>query len=287
MKTLKKEAFFVSRKFRGFSRKSGLLIVASIFSIIFLSSFVMALTEFPAPRLPLPASPFDFLGELLKGIFKAVVESANVVLNGANIGEIAFSKLLLAILLFAIIYSVTSKIPTIKDSNFARITVSIIVPILGMQVLTDDIIRATLLPYNAITIAIATFIPLIIYAYFLDSIDFSLMRKIGWVLATCVFLGIWSTRPLAVQQVAGNIYGFAAIISVLLLLFDGTIHYWILRARLKRGEEVGMTDQITYAFSELLAAQEAFRRSPKDANTKKLLERKTEAFERVTKKMKK
>ena len=264
--------------------KKSILILASIFAVIFLSSFVMALTEFPAPQFSLAATPFDFLEELLKGIFKAIVESANYILGGADIEAVAFSKLLFGILLFAVIFGVTGKIKALSNKA-TRMVVSIIVPILGMQALPNETVLAILLPYNTLAIAIVSFIPLIIYAYFLEGINFSWMRKIGWVLAIVAFIGIWSTRPEAVRSEAGWIYGVTALIAVLLLVFDGTIHYWILRSRLKRGEELAINDQVAFAFSEYEAAAEAYRRTP-TTTTEKLLDRKKIALDKIAKKAK-
>jgi len=265
--------------------KKSALILTSIFSVIFLSSFVAAMTNFPAPQISLAAGPFDFLGEMLKGILKAVVESANLLLSGAGVGEVAFSKLLFAILLFAVIYGVVGKISVFKDNNVAKWIVAIIVPILSMQFMDANTVSALLLPYNAMAIAIATFIPLVIYAYFLEGIDFSWMRKIGWVLAIVAFLGVWSSRSPEVQSQAGWIYGLAAIISIALFFFDGTIHRWILKSRLKRGEDLEINDQLAFAFSEYEAAAEAYRRNP-TTQTEKLLDRKKLTIDKLAKKVK-
>jgi hypothetical protein len=240
-------------------KKVSLFVFASFFSLILLSSLVLAAVPISllAPNLPM-ASP----GDLLKSVIQWIAQTAGWVLGGADLGDVIFSKLLLFILLVAVLYPAAKKIPAISENTAASMIVAVIVSVLGLQFITQDIIKAVLLPYGTLAIAVATMIPLFLYAYFVEGIQIGWIRKVAWCLALATFLGLWTIRYYELGVIATYFYGAAALMCGILLVFDGTVRRAVVRSKISRGTEIGLNDQLVLAQSEVLAAEEVVRRNP-------------------------
>jgi hypothetical protein len=89
--------------------------------------------------------------------------------------------------------------------------------------LQADWIKVILLPYSTFGIAVTALLPLIIYFYFVESISSSTIRKMAWIFAAVVFVGLWYTRYDEITSSAIYVYPVAAVACFVFLAFDGTI----------------------------------------------------------------
>jgi hypothetical protein len=196
-----------------------------------------------------PAQPGMTLsspGDLIKAVIRGVADIANFIMSGADLGDVAFAKLLLFILLIAVLYPVAKKIPAIKDNNAASIIVAVIVSLLGVYFLKVDqgIINAILLPYGTLAIAVSVLIPLILFAYFVEGINILWIRKISWIVAIVAFIGLWIARWNDIGDIASYLYGGAAAVALLMLFFDGTIRRWRLKMRIESKKGKAALDKV-------------------------------------------
>jgi len=163
----------------------------------------------------------DGVLNLMNGIFSAE----------SGVGDEGVAKALLFILLFVFLYAAAAKIPLLSDSDKknSRIVVAVVIALLGIRYLTPELLVGTLLPYGALGIGISVAIPFIFYYYFVESaippagVAGSAIRRLLWLFFTVVMFGLWGSRMESLGVMA-NIYLIFAILALLLMFFDGTIH---------------------------------------------------------------
>ncbi|MDP2946718.1 MAG: hypothetical protein Q8N88_01255 [Nanoarchaeota archaeon] len=146
------------------------------------------------------------------------------------------AKIILMFILFGVVYTVLEK-SDFFDRQWILIIISIAVPILAIRFLENDWINAIILPYSTFGVAVASLIPLVIYFYFVRSIRFSTGRKIAWIFAAVVFIGLYFTRRSELGD-AWWVYPIAAIACLILLWKDGTIDKAWKNAKYKNLQEI-------------------------------------------------
>jgi hypothetical protein len=112
--------------------------------------------------------------------------------EGGVIDPVLFSKLLIFILIFAVIYFILQK-QLDWDKNIVLV-IAIIASILGIRVLPAEIINMIMLPYGAMTIVLTTFLPIVILFGFLE---LSGLKDNKWF-----FYGLWSLMIVSLLALA-------------------------------------------------------------------------------------
>jgi hypothetical protein len=149
--------------------------------------------------------------------------------------EFLFAKVLLAVLLFIVIYIVLDKSELFGDYKTLVILISVIISLIAVRYLPEEtFIQFIILPYNVLGVALLTLLPLIIYFFFVENINDDIMRKIAWAFYAAIFFGLWMTRFNDLGDVA-YIYLLAAVLAILFILFDKTIRYRVILRALDRG----------------------------------------------------
>jgi len=210
--------------------KKSVWISAIIFSVLAIG-FVAA-QELPAEifgRTVDINNMFEFIGSIFSPI---LTDTPTSFLSGD-----LFARLLLVILLFVIL-KVPAELITgekDKDNKTLSIIVALIVSILAVRFLTEAMIQGILLPYSTLGIVVTAFIPFALLATFLMRLEYEWMRKIGWIMTAVVFTGLWWVRGIdnKIGHMA-DVYLIVTALSILLLLFDGTIQKWIMNIQLKK-----------------------------------------------------
>jgi hypothetical protein len=154
-------------------------------------------------------------------------------LNPGLSGEDLFAKALLFILLISVLYSAAQKLPVLSGNNKVAFLVALVVTILGIRFLDVEMIKTILLPYNALAISIAVLFPFMLFFYVIQKTH-PLVRKISWAFFSSIMMGLWLVRWDSLGD-ASYIYLVFAIISFVVLLFDGFFHR--LFASIKHGKE--------------------------------------------------
>ena len=149
--------------------KRGLkLLISSIVPIILLASLVAAI-EYPAPVLGTerPAGAFDGLSMLLTDLLKGIGSVFETAVGKTPFGLDAtiFAKMILFILVAVMLYLPAMKLT--KESKPLATLIAISVSLLGVRFIDANIVNAILLPYSALTLALSTLLPMLLYGIFI------------------------------------------------------------------------------------------------------------------------
>ena len=177
-----------------------------------------------------PRSFFETgVNQVVEGVEGFTAPFFEVLLNTSAYEDFFFAKCLLLILLFVVIVFVIDKAEIfgkVKRKPFVIYTISAIVSILGMRYLPEsDLIKGILLPYSALGIAITTFLPLVIYFFFIHNSGFEHFgRRAGWALYGIIFLALWWSKGIDLSGTSSWIYWGAIVFVLLSFIFDTSIH---------------------------------------------------------------
>src|SRR3989344_2558852 len=152
-------------------------------------------------------------------------------------GEILFAKLLMFGLLLTVIWLSLDKFPLITGKRGIIFIVSAIVAILSVRYVTAEWLNVIILPYGAVGIAFSAILPLIPFFFFVE-VGLSankVLRKFSWIILAVVYLGLYLYRGLELIPTAngfnpGNIYLFATVACLILLIADNTVQNAFLKA---------------------------------------------------------
>jgi len=218
---------------KGNIKKKG-LIFGILFSLFLFSNFALA-TEpiqfsLDAPQYGTEANFFNTIKTFVGNAFSFLV------LEPGLDNEAAFAKSLLFILLYVILFAISSKIPLTRDGPaWIKFVLAFAVAILATRTISADMIAGILLPYTAMGISMSVIIPFILMFYFLhEMVTSRIIRKFGWIFFAIVMFGLWMSRSSEIGTM-NHMYLWFTIISLVLLTLDGTIHkFWM---SMKHGKE--------------------------------------------------
>lgn len=175
--------------------------------------------------------------------YENIFEPVGKFLLGRNTddGQIFFAKLLFFMLLVGLVNYALSQIPSFAKKSW---WISAIISILAIRWVNADWIEAIVMPYSALGIALTAFFPFVIYFFLVEKGlgGNTVMRKLAWVFAAVVFIGMFFYRNAASTTTTTKVFGFvissatttpgfnptyiyliAAVASIILLLADKTI----------------------------------------------------------------
>ncbi len=165
--------------------------------------------------------------DILTPIFEALL--------GTGSGEYFFAKVLLFLLLFFVIFTVVGKIPNLGDNAAVVFIIATVVSILSIRYLPEDtFILALMLPYSTMGMAIAVFLPFLIYFFFVHtSVPGTFGRRIAWIVFGIVFLFLWIVRGAELGS-ANWVYAAGVGAVFISFLFDSSVHRYFQYAGLSR-----------------------------------------------------
>ena len=212
--------------------KKSVVLFGVLFLFLALAISLVAAQALPAPKVEITSSVLPAPPITMAEISKAF---STILTGPLALGETAsdtFSRFLLFILLVTVLYA-PAKIIT-KNAT-PSIIISTAVSILGLRFLTQELVRGILLPYGTLAVTVSVLLPLVLLAYFLDSITLVWIRKVGWIFAAAIFLGLWWTRWSYIGDLAW-VYLVGTALSVGFFFFDGTIQRFFWAQAIKRDE---------------------------------------------------
>ena len=258
-------------------KKLGVIVLLSVFLFGFIGSFVSA-------------------QEILKPLADGAVSFYNTILGpfakfllGKNTedGELLFGKLLLFTIVLSIVWLVADKFPLMTGKKKTGFVVAIAVAVLSVRYITPDWLEAIILPYSTLGVALTSFIPFVIYFFFVKELPTRSMRKIAWIFAFVVFAGLFLYRNAAVTNTVtltpfgfgfssttpgfnpSYIYLITAVLSLIMLWFDGTIQRALAKAMYQDLAEIKKVERRAELIDEYDKIQDKFMRrviSKADAN---------------------
>ncbi len=216
------------------------VIVSLVFAVLLLaSSFVSA----QASLQPIADGAVSFYENIFEPVGKFVLG------KNTDDGQIFFAKLLFFMLLIGLVNYALIQIPSFAKKSW---WISAIVSILAIRWVNADWIEAIVMPYSALGITLTAFFPFVIYFFLVEKglEGNTVMRKVAWVFAAVVFMGMFLYRNAASTTTTTKVFGFvtssatttpgfnptyiyliAAVASVILLVADKTIQKAFGKAR--------------------------------------------------------
>jgi hypothetical protein len=210
-------------KIQNHSRTLPLLFIIAIFSLNFISAQSAGYYgNFIADTMNKAINLVqDFLGPVF------------AVLLGDN-GNFFFEKILFLFIIFAVVYVALKKVPIFADNAAVIWVISIAASLLATRFLSDtQLVNNVMLPYSILGVALTAGLPLIIFFFFVESMESSVLRKIFWCLFLVVFFGLWSSRYDELGDLS-YIYFFTGVAALILLLADGTIRRALIKQQMNQ-----------------------------------------------------
>jgi len=169
-------------------------------------------------------------------------------------GEMLFAKVLFFIIILSVVWMGLSKIEFFSDKTWVLWIVGIGVSILSTRWIGDKLIPTILLPYTTLGVAIAAAFPFVIYFAIvnlgLSGNKYKTIRKIAWVFFAVIFVVFWITRSESLGS-AQWIYPITALVSLIMLKFDGTIQHIIGRMDIEKKMSVANYKIYTQMLNEI------------------------------------
>lgn len=188
---------------------------------IFLFLLLMPLVS---AQLPNPRDAIELTIAAGKEVFTPLFEA---LLNTSSYKDFFFAKILLLLLLFMVVFGLSKKIPAFRDNKAVGFTVALVVSLIAVRYISEEgFIAGILLPYGALGIAITSFIPFMIYFWFVhESVPGGFGRRIAWILYGVIFVLVWGTRaPGEISEQSTWIYLLGFIAVAVSFVFDKTLH---------------------------------------------------------------
>ena len=153
--------------------------------------------------------------------------------------EFLFEKVLFFVILIVVIFNTAGRLPFLEDKKWALYIITLAVSFLATRFLTEaQWMETILLPYSVLGVALLSFIPFIIFFYFIEKeIESGVARRIAWCLYAIVFIGIWWSRYSVIGQPAW-IFIATAVLALIVMLVDRTIQGFFVRAAINQGLSV-------------------------------------------------
>jgi hypothetical protein len=205
--------------------------------VLFLSLFVVNFAS---------AYRFGFVGSLDSAIYQAQPVLQFFFGGYDYTGYMMFERILIFILILSIVFVALRNAPFFKGDENRKVVVivSVIVSLLSVRYIDYAWLNTIIMTYQVFGIAITSVLPFIIYLFFLHGISegkTSIIRKIGWILFICVYLGLYVTAD---DSFYGDVYMWTMLMAFIFLLLDGTIGRALTMQKIKQAGMNNIWDAI-------------------------------------------
>lgn len=189
---------------------------------------------------------YGFVGSL-----DSIVYSAQPVLS-LFFGEdsyntnLLFEKILLFLLILSVVFVSLKSLPLFESTTNRKVAIllSVIVSLLSVRYINFEWLGTVLMTYQVFGIALTSFLPFIIYFFFLLGIAPTqpVVRKIGWILFICVYLVLYTTST---NIFYGQVYLWTGLFALIFLFADGTIQKYLSKQKYLDSANDGLLRQLT------------------------------------------
>jgi len=196
-----------------------------------------------------------------------------VVGETAEAPELFLAKILLAIIIFSIVWIALSKVSFFSENEWSLWLLTIAVSLLAIRWIGDaSVVNAIILPYSALGVALTAGLPFVLAFLIIENNFNKTMRKIAWVFFIVIFVALWIMRSGDNAGAAGAIGGpigsfvwiylATGVLALVVLSFDGTIQKILGKIEVEKGDVVRKRKQIRYWGEELEKIDEDHKRDP-------------------------
>ncbi len=261
VKNLKKKEV-ISKK----EKISNVLNMLAIFALVTLVAFVFvkfsvsltgnAIEGNPANKgIYGPEALLQGIGDVFAKIIVAVKPTWEAVI-GQTSEQVFLSKIMFLLLVFGVTWFILGKIEAIGKNKGFHIFLSIVFGILFTRwIVTDDIVKTVIMPYNVVGAALSAFVPLGVVFYItfilLGKKEYSIIRKFIWIFVMAYFIVAWSVAYKDIANMKNPewiwTYPIAAGLALLMVLFDRSLMLYFLDERIKTvGEKQRELTELKY-----------------------------------------
>lgn len=176
------------------------------------------------------------------GAYEVIRPILEVVIGETTNPDTFLAKVLFLVIIFSVMWMALSKVSFFSENAWVLWGISIAASVLAIRWFgSSEVIRTVILPYSAFGVAITSGLPFLLFFFVVK--DFTkTMRKVSWIFFGVIFMGLWIMRSGAtdanvVGSGVGNfayIYLVTAILAVMMLMFDGTIHRTLARIKAEK-----------------------------------------------------
>ena len=259
--------------------KRGLTFAGIFFLLIFAMGFISSAecyTDSDCPggvciagncASPLGSSGGEF-SQSLDGIITDYINPiTRFIIGGTASGDILLVKFLFWIILLALLYYSVKRIPNLGDNLLIVWVITFAISLIAIRYLdTDALIYFLWLPQGVLGVVLATILPFIIFLFFIESFDRSLIRKFGWSTFAVVYLMLAILRW---EDLKVNIAGMPfintlawfylaiAVVSILAMLLDRRFRAAMINAesvRIKKEQNAIRISELTEQLDKARAA---------------------------------
>jgi hypothetical protein len=196
----------------------------------------------------------DFLGP----VFAAL-------LGSGSFDEFFFSRILLLVMIFSIVFISLGKIALFEDkkNTFAKYIVSAVVSLFAVRFMAEsELVKMILLPYGVFGVALAVLVPFLIYFFFVhNAIVSGAGRRIAWTIFAAVFFGLWYARADQFGEYSW-IYWLGIIGVAISFLFDEKIHDYFGRKEARDARNSRLDGELTAIEDNIQEASRVLANSP-------------------------
>jgi len=283
------------------NKKVGLLIGFLVIFSIFSALMVSAQSEF---------SPITLLRELiddvsvnLDPILRYIVGDVTDSQGNTSSSEILFVKVLFLIILIAIIYKAVEHTPTIGENKAVSWVITIIASLLAVRLITTDaLVNFLWTPTGVLGVALITILPFIIFFFFIEGFNESIVRKIGWMVFAVVYflMGLlrWNElklNPADYGSVAIDqgydwlplilnlswIYMIIGILAVIIFIYDSRVRAKYVASSIKSGMKESDAIELARLEDELREVRRLRARTTNKETSKNLLAREKKIMDHI------
>lgn len=195
---------------------------------------------------------FDFnqgAYNLVYGIQSILGPLFEAILGVSQFDQYFFARVLFLIVTYVVVSMILETVDLFKGKPGVIFIVSAVVSILGARYIASmDLIENILLPYGAVTIAIATILPFIIIFFFIHrTINNGAGRMLAWIFFALIFIGLWLTRRAYTEY--DWIYNLGIWVILAVIIFDRRIHNYFGLLEIRKAKN----EQIDYMLAQLEA----------------------------------
>lgn len=177
------------------------------------------------------AGPVDGLRQLLEGVRDMVIViidfAGEMFFDSNQVDEFLFIKILLFALVLIVVYSVLKKNEILSGDKTINGIIAVTVSILSVRYLPDNFVQAIMFQYGALAVGITTFIPVMIFFYFIHQSGVGPFgRRFAWIVYLGAFFALWTFRYEDLGA-ANWIYWIVIGFVVISIMFDKRIHEYL------------------------------------------------------------
>jgi hypothetical protein len=185
--------------------------------------------------------------------------------------ELFLAKILLAIIIFSIVWIAMSKISFFAENTWSLWLITIAVSLLAIRWIGGaNVVNTIILPYSALGVAITAGLPFVLAFLIIENNFNKTMRKVAWVFFIVIFVALWIMRSgdnaVGAGSIGGPIGSFVwiylatAILALGVLFFDGTIQKILGKIEVEKGDVERKRKQIRHWREELENIDKDYKR---------------------------